>query len=105
VQVTLQWQAAQPAAAPLHTFVQLLDEQGQLVAGWDSVPQAGFAPTTAWQPGEPVTEHLALVVPEGTPPGTLRLIAGLYDPATGQRLLTPEGADAIQLTALAWPSP
>ncbi len=105
VQVTLQWQAAQPTAAALHTFVQLLDEQGQFVAGWDSVPQAGFAPTTAWQPNAPVTEHLALVVPEGTTPGTLRLIAGMYDPATGQRLLTPDGADAIQLTTLAWPSP
>lgn len=103
VQVALHWQPSAATSAPLHTFVQLLDEQGQLVTGWDSVPQAGFAPSVAWQSDSPFTERVALHIPETTPPGTLTLIAGLYDPATGQRLLTPDGADAITLTTVVWP--
>jgi hypothetical protein len=31
------------------------------------------------------------------PPGTYRLAIGMYDPATGQRLTTPDGADQIVL--------
>jgi len=31
------------------------------------------------------------------PAGEYRLAVGLYDPATGQRLLTPDGADQVLL--------
>jgi hypothetical protein len=31
------------------------------------------------------------------PPGEYRLVAGLYDSATGQRLSTDAGGDAIEL--------
>lgn len=102
LQLQLTWQTAQPIEPSLHTFAQLLNEQGQLVAAWDSIPQAGFAPTSTWQANEPVTERLTLLVPADTPSGTLRLIIGLYDPSTGERLLTADGADAHTLTEVLW---
>jgi hypothetical protein len=33
-------------------------------------------------------------------PGKYRLIAGLYNPATQQRLLTDSGADFVELTTV-----
>lgn len=118
LQVHLRWrplaaparQGETPRAGPqnetsLHTFLQLLDQQGNLVADWAGVPQAGFAPTTSWQPNTPVDERIALALPSPPPPGKLRLIVGLYDPATGQRLLTPNKADNITLTTMTAPAP
>ncbi|MBE2233470.1 MAG: hypothetical protein IAE85_08255 [Anaerolinea sp.] len=101
-QVMLRWRPVQPSAAPLHTFVQVLDAQsGAALATWDSAPQAGFAPTTAWQPGQVVEERLVLALPGDGAPPAVRLIAGLYDPATGQRLATADGADFVTLGQ--WP--
>ncbi|MFZ2487157.1 MAG: hypothetical protein WAZ19_03455 [Anaerolineae bacterium] len=97
--ITLRWHAQQPVAADLHTFVQALDAQsGSLLAGWDSVPLGGFAPTTNWQAGQVIEERLALAAPNGAAWPPVRMIAGLYDPASGQRLLTPQGSDFIELT-------
>lgn len=102
LQVALRWQPVQPSAAPLNSFVQALDaETGALLAAWDGAPQAGFAPATGWQPGQAVEERVVLTLPSDGPPPPLRLIAGLYDPATGQRLLTSDGADFVALTT--WP--
>jgi hypothetical protein len=102
LQMTLRWLPAGPSAAPLNSFVQALDaETGALLAAWDGTPQAGFAPTAAWQPGQIVEERVALSLPGDAPPPAVRLIAGLYDPATGQRLATPDGSDFVALTT--WP--
>jgi hypothetical protein len=98
LQVTLRWLPLQPSAVPLNSFVQALDAQtGALLAAWDGAPQAGFAPTTAWQPGQAVEERVALAVPGAGSPAPVRLIAGLYDPATGQRLTAPDGSDFVTL--------
>lgn len=100
VQVTLRWQPLASTPASLHSFVQVLDDEGNLVAAWDGVPAAGFAPTTKWRHGEPVQERMALTLPAVLPPGDLRLIAGLYDPSTGQRLMTAAGHDFVELASL-----
>lgn len=102
LQVTLRWRALQPVSAPLNRFVQALDAQsGLLLAGQDGTPQAGFAPVTGWEPGRLVEERVALRLPAAGPLPPLRLIAGLYDPVTGQRLVTADGADHVALTT--WP--
>ncbi|MEI2688430.1 MAG: hypothetical protein V9H69_01450 [Anaerolineae bacterium] len=96
-QITLRWLPLQSSTAPLNSFVQALDAQsGALLAAWDGAPQAGFAPTTGWQPGQVVEERIVLALPGDGPPA-VRLIAGLYDPATGQRLITSEGGDHVVL--------
>jgi hypothetical protein len=39
--------------------------------------------------------------PTRLPAGEYRLLAGLYDPASGRRLTTPDGADTVLITV--WP--
>lgn len=102
LQVALRWRPVQPSSAPLNSFVQALDAQsGTLLAAWDGAPQAGFAPATQWQPGQAVEERVVLALPDDAPSSPVRLIAGLYDPATGQRLTTSDGEEFVTLTV--WP--
>ncbi|MCZ7567179.1 MAG: hypothetical protein M5U01_01085 [Ardenticatenaceae bacterium] len=96
--VTLPWRALRPLDRELRVFVQVLGPNGQVVSQQDRAPVSGFAPTTAWLPGEVVLDRYALPLPrEG---GPLRLIAGLYDPATGARLPVTGGTDFVDLGQL-----
>ncbi len=42
--------------------------------------------TSAWQVGEILNDTHRLTLPADLKPGTYRIIVGLYDPQTGQRL-------------------
>ena len=83
-------------------FAQLLDGQGRVQAQIDSVPQSGSYPTFWWLPGEVVADPLTLVMPPDLPRGEpYRLIVGLYDPVTGDRLpVSDTGLDYVELTEL-----
>jgi hypothetical protein len=68
-------------------FVHLLDREGKRVAGYDSEPRKGQAPTTGWEPGRLSAD--AIVVPVGAevPLGSgYKIAVGLYDLQTQQRL-------------------
>jgi len=82
--IELHWQAESTPASNLVGSIQLLDARGQVVAQIDAPP--GANPTSGWQTGDRVTDRRALLIPDGTPPGAYRLIAVLYDPATGLRV-------------------
>jgi hypothetical protein len=41
---------------------------------------------STWEPGRYVPTHLPLTLPPDAPPGTYRVVVGLYDPASGERL-------------------
>jgi hypothetical protein len=62
-------------------FVHLIGPDGQRWAQVD-LPQ----PTTTWQPGRYTLSDVPLAIPAGTPPGIYRLVVGLYDLQSGQRL-------------------
>jgi hypothetical protein len=91
--VRLYWQTRRPLKGNYTIFVQLLDGQGHLVTSWDSQPLAGQYPTSVWQPGPVVVDEFTLPLPERLAPGSYRLVAGMYDLATGQRLpaFRPDG--------------
>ncbi len=97
--VELRWQALAQPPTDLTTFVQLLNIDGQVVAQTNSPPQGGYAPTSGWQPGQTVTSRHGLPLPpaDQLPPGDYRLIAGWFNPATGQRLPTDSGPDFADL--------
>lgn len=84
--VTLAWQAEQPMEISYSVFLHLLDQDGRIVAQRDAVPRAGQLPTSLWLSGEVVTDSYLLQPEQPLTPGAYRLIAGLYDPASGQRL-------------------
>jgi len=78
-------------------FVHLLDAQGQLMSQSDAVPGNWTRPTPGWQPGEYVTDlHLLALKPE-LAPGEYRLVVGMYDSETRQRLPVASGGDVIGL--------
>jgi hypothetical protein len=64
------------------------------------IPQNGARPTWSWQPGEIITDEIALKIPADLPAGQYRLTAGLYDELSGKRLTLPDGKDAIELTTV-----
>ena len=48
-----------------------------------------------------VADNYGLPIHPATPPGEYRVEVGLYDPETGQRLVTPEGEGQVWLAPLA----
>jgi hypothetical protein len=85
-------------------FLQLLNAQGEVVAGWDSQPLGGLYPTNLWSPGEAIADTFSLPLPpEGLPPGDYRLIAGLYDFETFARLPASTGGDFAVLAEFTVP--
>jgi hypothetical protein len=96
--VTFHWQTLHSTDRPYTVFLQLLDEQGQVVSSWDSQPLNGLYPTSLWSPGEIIADTFVLPLPEaGLPPGRYRLITGFYDVGSGQRLPVAGGGDFAEL--------
>ena len=95
--IAFTWQTSQPIPINYTVFIQLIDINGALVAQHDGTPQGGYLPTTTWQADNPIVDRHGLALPKDLGAGDYRLIAGLYDPTTGQRLLTTTGADIAEL--------
>ena len=87
LRVALRWQLKAPLDKGYTVFVQLLDSNNHLVAQRDVSLEPLPADRSA---GTPVEAAYGLFIEPGTPPGRHRLIAGLYDSQTGQRLLVAE---------------
>ena len=79
LQVQFSWIADALIETRYKVFLQLLDAEGLLVAQRDSEPGAGLAKTVDWQPGTPLLDNHALLLPKELPRGAYGLIAGLYD--------------------------
>ena len=99
LQIQLAWRPERIPDTDYTVFVQLLDQRNQVVAQHDAPPLGGESPTSNWQPGMVVMDNRGVLIQPGTAPGDYRLIAGMYDPATGQRLST-DYADYIDLGAI-----
>jgi hypothetical protein len=97
--ITLHWQALGATDRPYTVFVHLVDETGAIRGYGDGEPGGGQFPTTGWQAGEHIADAHPVTVVADALAGTYRLDVGLYDPETGQRLLTTEGADHAVLDA------
>ncbi len=97
--VALTYQLDQPVETDLHWFVQLLSSENYAVALVDTPPANGYRRFVDLPVGETLTEHVSLQLPATLPPGRYRLIAGLYDSAsgTGERLRLPNGRDFVDL--------
>jgi hypothetical protein len=95
--LTLYWQALGASPQPFTVFVQLLDGSGAILGSGDGEPAGGQYPTTGWLAGEYLTDPHSVVIRPDAPAGTYRLAVGLYNPATGERLKTRDGADHVLL--------
>ncbi len=79
VVVTLFWEATTSQNQDLTVFTHLLDANGQWVAGHDSFPQNGAAPTGDWTPG--VIQADTHRIAANLPPGEYTVVTGLYNNA------------------------
>jgi hypothetical protein len=88
--LTLVWQAQSEMSTSYRIFVHEVDGNDQIIAQSDGEPVGWTRPTTGWMPGEYIVDQhpfLILLLPDDTP--SIRV--GLYNFATGQRLLTDQG--------------
>jgi hypothetical protein len=75
------WKATQPPPADYMLFAHLIGADGKRYA------QADLAyPTRGWPTGQYQQTELALPLPSDLPTGSYRLVVGMYDPSSGQRL-------------------
>ncbi|MBX3013969.1 MAG: glycosyltransferase family 39 protein [Caldilineaceae bacterium] len=100
VSVRLVWSATVPPQHDYTIFVHWVDASGTPLAQMDRQPLDGFYPTSAWQPGTWVAEVYPLALPATLPAGNYRLLTGLYNPTTFERLPLADGADAALLASV-----
>jgi hypothetical protein len=92
--LTLYWESLAAAEISYKVFVHLVDGEGAIVAQHDGFPVEGLAPTTIWQAGDVVRDERTLLLSGRLAPDTYRLLTGMYDPATMDRLPVEGGPDA-----------
>ena len=94
IAVTLAWRAIQDHLPDYTVFVQLLDlETDERLAGIDTVPGKGEWPTSQWVNDEVIVDRYLVAVPPGLEAGFFKIIVGLYQPQTGERLQLDDGRD------------
>jgi len=102
--VHLIWASDAPTPSPLTAFVHLIDPAGNVVTQHDKQPEDGFFPTSAWDAATgPVADIFTLPIPASPTLGRWRLVTGWYDANTGNRVLTTDGADSIELATFSLP--
>jgi hypothetical protein len=101
------WEARATPPTDYTVFAHLVGADGRRYAQAD-LPY----PTSSWRAGQYITTELPLMVPPEAPAGIYRVVIGLYDPNTGQRLAlgTPQpvdpaldGPEALPLTEIRLP--
>ncbi len=83
----LYWRATGKIEKDYTVFVHLVDRNGKMIAGSDSPPRKGNAPTGAWEPGRLLADGIVLPIPSDAPiDNDAFLEIGIYDPANQQRV-------------------
>jgi hypothetical protein len=103
--VTLAWQALSEMDVSYRVFLHLLQPDGSLLVQSDGEPVNWTRPTTGWAPGEVILDQRTLEIPADAPPGQYKLVAGLYDPDTKQRLSLSDGTDVVPITPITLEAP
>lgn len=96
--ITLVWQSnSGDIPAGYTVFVHMLSADGSIVAQHDSPPANGLRPTDEWLAGEFIIDSHELIWRDPAYSGEAQIAVGLYDPASGRRLMTLDGADSYRL--------
>lgn len=91
--VTLVWEATTAIDLSYTTFVHVVDGAGNLLTQADSQPFNGRYPTRVWVPEERVTE--VKNISWGDEAAAVRI--GVYDLATGDRLILGDGSEWVEI--------
>jgi hypothetical protein len=94
--LVLVWEALAPIGRDLTVFTHIVGADGTGLGQDDREPAHATWRTSGWQPGDVVIDRYEPVLDE-TASGAVRVSVGWYDLATGERLVTADGADAVTL--------
>lgn len=98
LQVSLFWETEGPSEKDYTVFVHVLDAaSGRLLGQHDGPPLDGRFPTSWWRAGDTYEDVHRVPLPGNYDASSHKVIAGLYDPLSGQRLLTEDGRDFVVL--------
>jgi len=86
IPLTLYWQVSRPLGKDYTVFVHLLSDGDDLVGQGDGPPLDNAYPTSFWSAGETLADTHRLKISPDAEPGKHRIVVGLYDPISGQRL-------------------
>ncbi len=86
IDVTLIWEALESPLPDCSVSLQLIDDNGHVVATRDKAPLFGLRPCTQWRAGEIIRDHQQIRLPPGVVPGRYRLGLGFI---LGGQVLTP----------------
>jgi hypothetical protein len=96
LRITLYWKALKPVSERYVVFNHLVDAAGAKYGQKDDEPGRGLKATVSWTAGEVITDTMPLAVSPNAPPGTYRLMTGLYT-RLGERRLQAFDADGASL--------
>jgi hypothetical protein len=107
LELALYWTSTGEIPIDYTVFTQVVDQAGQVWAQWDNPPQAGRLPTSTWSARDSVVDRYNLQFQQGAPAGNYRLLVGMYEPSTGERLPVtidgqPQPDHAIELTTISF---
>lgn len=89
--LTLVWRADTNPEGNYHVFVHVVDEAGNIVSQSDATPGPDYA-TSRWIAGEIVMDQHQIFLPIEASAGRYRVVAGLYDPVSADRLVAQDAA-------------
>jgi hypothetical protein len=98
--LTLFWKATESPLQALTVFTQLLGPDGKVAAQHDGPPDGGTQPTSGWSAGDAVVDEHVIPIDRALPAGDYKLITGLYDPVTGQRVSLSTGENFLQIATI-----
>jgi mannosyltransferase len=95
IPLTFEWRADAQLSADYTVFVHLrqANSAAQIQAN-DSVLRADGAATAGWDAGRVVVESRGIQIPEDAAPGTYRVVIGLYQYPSFERLLVGNGPES-----------
>lgn len=99
--LTLYWEVLQTPTHRWSLFAHAVDSAGLIAGQRDRYPGGGTLATDWLRPGQQWVEPLTIVLPDTAyAPDTLTVLVGLYDLASGERMLVAEhdGETALVLT-------
>jgi hypothetical protein len=99
IALTLYWRASASIIERNYVvFTQVLTSDGRLIAQSDNVPADGERPTRGWVNGEFIADKHEMEIQDQNFRGDATIIVGIYDPATGKRVLLKDSqSDSFKL--------
>jgi hypothetical protein len=82
----LYWRSSERVSGNYSVFVHLVDEEGTTIGQLDGAPYSNRYPTSAWRPGQVITDRRPIDPADLSTGAIDRVAIGLYNPVDGTRL-------------------